>query len=114
MTPRMKAAIKKELESAFIACGGICKNHCDPVSNEFAVRMEEEFDWMVHSPVEAPVNGAKHYVAVVDFSEVETAKSEKKIVVDRTIQQFDDSYPSVVVEPLYSDTVSRLYDEVRL
>lgn len=114
MTPRMEAAIKEELESAFIACGGICKNHCDPVSNEFAVRMEEEFDWVVHSPVEAPVNGAEHYVAVVDFSEVEMAKSNENVVVDRTIQQFDNSYPSVVVGPLHSDTVSRLYDEVRL
>lgn len=107
--------IRRELESAFQICGGRMNNSCDVVSNEFAVRLENEFGWTVHSPVKAPPQGGgKHFVAVVDLASISQENSEELILVDRTLQQFDSSYPKVVIEPLSSDTVEDLYSEVNL
>jgi hypothetical protein len=105
--------IRRELEAAFQICGGRMKNTCDTVSNEFAVRLESEFGWTVHSPVKAtPQTGGKHFVAIVDLASVPQETSEDLIVVDRTLQQFNSSYPKIVIEPLSSNTIDALYSSI--
>jgi len=86
------------------------KNLCDSVANEFAFTVESEFEYEIESPVRAPVNGAKHFVAVV--TEIPKNDTTEPIIVDGTIMQFDEEHPSIVIEYLSSPVVSELYDTI--
>lgn len=88
------------------------ENLCDSVANEFAVAIESEFDYVVESPVKAPVDGAKHFVAVV--TDTPEGVLDEPIVVDGTITQFDESHPEIIVATLNDAIVEEVYDEVRL
>lgn len=88
------------------------ENMCDAVANEFAVMIEDEFDYTVHSPVRAPVNGAKHFVAVV--TKTPSGELETPVVVDGTLTQFDASHPEILIKPITESIVEQIYDEIQL
>lgn len=88
------------------------ENLCDAVANEFAVMIEDEFDYTVKSPVKAPVNGAKHFIAVVTATP--NGELDTPVIVDGTIKQFDSSYPEILIAPLTEDTVTEIYDAVKM
>lgn len=84
-------------------------NLCDPVSNELALRLEE-YGYTVESPIRAPVNGAKHFIALVTASPTEDLHTP--LVLDVTIRQFGEDYPTLVVERLDSTVVDEYYDRI--
>lgn len=86
------------------------ENMCDSVTNEFAVIIEDEFEYTVKSPIRAPVNGAKHFVAIV--TETPTTNLNTPIVVDGTIRQFGEQYPTILIEPIDSSVVNEYYDKI--
>lgn len=115
MNSRTISVIEREAELAFRDCGGVSNNMCDVVSNEFAYRMESEFDWVVHSPVRAkPKTGGKHFVAIVELSSIPEANSTAQIVVDMTISQFGDDYPDQIIAPIQSSIVSETYESIQI
>lgn len=83
-------------------------NLCDPVANQIAVQLEE-YGYTVLSPIRAPVNGAKHFVAIV-VDTPDDISLETDILIDATIQQFSDDYPALVVEKVTDSSVKSYYD----
>lgn len=88
------------------------KNMCDVVSNEFAVLVESEFEYTIKSPIKAPIDGAKHFVAVV--TSTPDSVIDTPIVVDGTATQFDETNPEILVQPIESPLVEEIYDTIDL
>lgn len=86
------------------------KNQCDPVANEFAYVLETEHGFVVRSPVWAPVNGAKHFVAIVE--EAPQHDISEPIVVDATLKQFDETYPNISVKPISDPFIEETYTSI--
>lgn len=85
-------------------------NLCDPVSNQIAFQLEE-FGYTVLSPVRAPVDGAKHFVAIV-VDTPDEASLETDILIDATIKQFSDDYPALVIQKVTTPLVESYYDSL--
>lgn len=88
------------------------ENLCDPVANEVAYTLEEEYGWTVKSEVYAPVNGSKHFVAVV--VSLPDRDLETPFVIDGTISSFSEDYPLIVIESIDSKFVQNTYDYINL
>ena len=88
--PATRSFLREQALSALARCGGVRKNQCDTVAGEFAYTIEEEFGYTAYAPVKAPVQGRKHFVALVPAEETAFASGAGYVIVDPTLQQFDD------------------------
>ena len=88
--PAPRSFLREQALSALARCGGVRKNQCDTVAGEFAYSIEEEFGYTAHAPVKAPVQGRKHFVALVPAAETAFAAGQGYVIVDPTLQQFDE------------------------
>lgn len=103
-------------QSLEIAADGIRKDTCDVVSNEFGYTLENRHDISVKT-VKAPVNGAKHFVSVIESNEVNNYENQGYIIVDITIRQFSDKFDEELPEVLIlgpNDDWDFYYDEVKI
>ena len=76
---------------------------CDAIADSFAHLLETEWNVTAHSPIKAPVDGRKHFVAIVELS-------DDLLVVDASLQQFGQDFPDVLIAPLGSDKCDQTYD----
>jgi len=94
--------------------GDIRKNLCDPISNEIAYLLEEDFGWTVHSPVFAPVNGSKHFIAVIVWKEIQPSDEVDYYILDATRTQFEGETNDFVLQPLTHQDSQTFYDTIQL
>lgn len=109
-----RQTITEYVESVQYQYNGVRKNLCDEISNEIATRLEEDFGWTVYSPVFAPVDGAKHFVAVIVWKDIQPSDSVDYYVLDATRTQFDGETEDLVFHPLDHPDIQDFYDEIRL
>lgn len=104
------------IQSLNLAADGVRENTCDVVSNEFGYTLEERHGTSVET-VKAPVQGAKHFVAAIDSSEVSGFPEGGFVLVDATIRQFNDRFdqdlPDVVILGPEDDW-NQYYDTVKV
>lgn len=104
------------VQSLNMAADGVREDMCDVVSDEFGYTLEERHNISVET-VKAPVDGSKHFVAVIESKNVTGFSDEGFVIVDATIRQFNDRFdedlPDVVVLGP-NDNWSKYYDEVRV
>lgn len=67
---------------------GVRNNTCDAVVGEAAALLED--DVTAYAPMKAPVEGAKHFVALIPAAETTSDAEYGYIVLDPTIQQFEE------------------------
>lgn len=119
MTPQFSESFLCEhaLDALHITAAGVRENTCDPVSNEFAHRLETEFNLDLPDAAYAPFHGRKHFVALVPAEHCTFTGEAGYVVVDATVKQFDDvvdtPLPDVAILPPGDPRRKEWYDEVR-
>lgn len=104
------------IEALNLGASGVRKNMCDTVANEFGYTLENRHDVTVET-VKAPVQGAKHFVSILESTDVIGYPDEGYVIVDATIRQFNDRFDEELPDVLVlgpNDEWSQYYDRVNV
>lgn len=86
-------------DALHISSGGIRKNMCDVVSNEFASLLETELNIDgIYGATYAPVKGSKHFVSLIDADKVQVGADKGYVIIDITIKQFENKLSTELPE----------------
>lgn len=102
-------------QSILVETDGVRENTCDLVAMRFAEMICSHSTITVHAPVEAPIDGKDHHVAVISSEYIsDVPDSSNWTIIDPTLKQFNEKYPDIAVIPDTDSRWEEIYSKIDL